>query len=98
MLTNCTDGSPGLQLLVDGTLTTVVLQNLQALTQYAVKVYSVRNEVSSEPLAGTETTCEFLPYYLASFSCQAPSSPFLIFCCLFTSHSNILSHQWHCQL
>ncbi|KAF7662981.1 hypothetical protein LDENG_00222290 [Lucifuga dentata] len=45
-----------LQLLVDGTETTVVLQNLNPLTQYLVNVYALVGEESSEPLKGTETT------------------------------------------
>ncbi|XP_019940584.2 collagen alpha-1(XII) chain isoform X4 [Paralichthys olivaceus] len=48
-------GQP-LQLLVDGTETTVVLQQLNPLTQYLVNVYALVGEESSEPLKGTETT------------------------------------------
>ncbi|XP_044230033.1 collagen alpha-1(XII) chain isoform X2 [Thunnus albacares] len=48
-------GSP-LQVLVDGTENTVVLQKLNPLTEYLVNVYSVVGEDSSEPLKGTETT------------------------------------------
>ncbi|XP_041828166.1 collagen alpha-1(XII) chain isoform X2 [Melanotaenia boesemani] len=44
------------QVFVDGTVTTVVLQGLNPLTQYLVNVYSVVGEASSEPLKGTETT------------------------------------------
>ncbi|MEQ2277282.1 hypothetical protein XENORESO_000310 [Xenotaenia resolanae] len=44
------------QLLVDGEVTTTVLKNLTPLTEYVVNVYAVVQEVSSEPLKGTETT------------------------------------------
>lgn len=46
------------QVLVDGSVTTVVLEGLSPLTEYLVNVYSVVDEVSSEPLKGTETTCK----------------------------------------
>uniref|UniRef100_A0A672RH16 Collagen alpha-1(XII) chain n=1 Tax=Sinocyclocheilus grahami TaxID=75366 RepID=A0A672RH16_SINGR len=45
-----------LQLLVDGMVTTVVLENLTPLTEYIVKVHSVVGEDSSDPLKGSETT------------------------------------------
>ncbi|XP_016367222.1 collagen alpha-1(XII) chain-like [Sinocyclocheilus rhinocerous] len=44
------------KLLVDGTVTTVVLENLTPLTEYIVKVHSVVGEDSSDPLKGSETT------------------------------------------
>uniref|UniRef100_A0A673LTK1 Collagen alpha-1(XII) chain-like n=1 Tax=Sinocyclocheilus rhinocerous TaxID=307959 RepID=A0A673LTK1_9TELE len=46
------------KLLVDGTVTTVVLENLTPLTEYIVKVHSVVGEDSSDPLKGSETTCK----------------------------------------
>ncbi|XP_028252836.1 collagen alpha-1(XII) chain isoform X3 [Parambassis ranga] len=49
-------GGPTEELLVDGTVTTVVLEKLTPLTEYLVNVYSVVGELSSEPLKGTETT------------------------------------------
>lgn len=45
-----------MQVLVDGSETTVILQKLNPLTEYLVNVYSVVGEDSSEPLKGTETT------------------------------------------
>lgn len=75
--------APGLQMLLDGSVSSVVLEGLQPLTQYSVQVYSVLNQISSEPLAGTETTCELPSPDPASSSSQAPPphSPFSIFCC-----------------
>uniref|UniRef100_A0A3Q2PH07 Collagen, type XII, alpha 1b n=1 Tax=Fundulus heteroclitus TaxID=8078 RepID=A0A3Q2PH07_FUNHE len=49
-------GGPTLELLVDGEVTTTVLENLSPLTEYVVNVYAVVEEVSSEPLKGTQTT------------------------------------------
>uniref|UniRef100_A0A4W5QB52 Collagen, type XII, alpha 1b n=1 Tax=Hucho hucho TaxID=62062 RepID=A0A4W5QB52_9TELE len=46
------------QMFVDGSVTTAVLPNLNPLTEYLVNVYSVIGEESSDPLKGTETTCE----------------------------------------
>ncbi|XP_036840756.1 collagen alpha-1(XII) chain isoform X8 [Oncorhynchus mykiss] len=45
------------QIIVDGTVTTVVLTKLTPLTEYVVNVFSVTGEeTSAEPLKGTETT------------------------------------------
>ncbi|XP_064195946.1 collagen alpha-1(XII) chain isoform X2 [Anguilla rostrata] len=49
-------GGRPLEMFVDGTVTTAVLENLTPLTEYIVKVYAISGEVSSEPLKGTETT------------------------------------------
>ncbi|XP_047429514.1 collagen alpha-1(XII) chain-like [Mugil cephalus] len=49
-------GGPTMEMLVDGTVTSVVLEGLSPLTEYLVNVYSVVGEESSEPLKGTETT------------------------------------------
>lgn len=55
---NITGGWFWLQVLVDGMVTTVVLDNLTPLTEYVINVYAVVSEVDSEPLKGTETTCK----------------------------------------
>ncbi|XP_064781578.1 collagen alpha-1(XII) chain-like isoform X2 [Oncorhynchus masou masou] len=45
------------QIIVDGTVTTVVLTKLTPLTEYVVNVFSmIGEETSAEPLKGTETT------------------------------------------
>ncbi|XP_069033568.1 collagen alpha-1(XII) chain isoform X2 [Embiotoca jacksoni] len=49
-------GGPTQELLVDGTVTSAVLQDLTPLTEYLVNVYVLVGEESSEPLKGTETT------------------------------------------
>ncbi|XP_029902943.1 collagen alpha-1(XII) chain [Myripristis murdjan] len=49
-------GGPTLQVLVDGTVNTVVLDNLKPLTEYVVNVFAVVGEDSSPPLTGTEIT------------------------------------------
>ncbi|XP_016340816.1 collagen alpha-1(XII) chain [Sinocyclocheilus anshuiensis] len=51
-----TAGGEPQKLIVDGTVTTVVLENLTPLTEYIVKVHSVVGEDSSDPLKGSETT------------------------------------------
>ncbi|XP_052386234.1 collagen alpha-1(XII) chain-like isoform X2 [Carassius gibelio] len=51
-----TAGGEPQNLFVDGTVTTVVLENLTPLTEYIVKVHSVVGEDSSDPLKGSETT------------------------------------------
>lgn len=63
---------------VDGEENTLVLTSLTPDTEYAVSVFSVIGEDSSEPLKGTETTCKL-------HKCLPP------LCCLFyllyfTSH------------
>lgn len=47
------------QLLIDGSVPTVVLDGLRPQTEYNVKVYAVVDELSSEPVRGAETTCKF---------------------------------------
>ncbi|XP_061901199.1 collagen alpha-1(XII) chain isoform X3 [Entelurus aequoreus] len=49
-------GGAAQEMLLDGSVTSVVLDGLSPLTEYFVSVYSVAGEESSEPLAGTETT------------------------------------------
>uniref|UniRef100_A0A672LIB9 Collagen type XII alpha 1 chain n=1 Tax=Sinocyclocheilus grahami TaxID=75366 RepID=A0A672LIB9_SINGR len=56
-----TAGGEPQKLLVDGTVTTVVLENLTPLTEYIVKVHSVVGEDSSDPLKGSETTLSIPP-------------------------------------
>lgn len=52
-----------LQMYVDGEENTLVLTGLTPDTEYAVSVFSIIGEDSSEPLKGTETTCK-LPKFL----------------------------------
>ncbi|XP_041716800.1 collagen alpha-1(XII) chain isoform X5 [Coregonus clupeaformis] len=50
------------QMIVDGTVTTVVLAKLTPLTEYVINVFSVTGEeTSEEPLKGTETTLPLPP-------------------------------------
>uniref|UniRef100_A0A673I296 Collagen alpha-1(XII) chain n=1 Tax=Sinocyclocheilus rhinocerous TaxID=307959 RepID=A0A673I296_9TELE len=46
----------GMTMFADGEENTVVLVNLNPMTEYIVRVYGVIGEESSEPLKGTETT------------------------------------------
>lgn len=46
------------QMYVDGEENTLVLTGLTPNTEYAVSVFSIIGEESSEPLKGTETTCK----------------------------------------
>ncbi|XP_014895004.1 collagen alpha-1(XII) chain [Poecilia latipinna] len=54
-------GGPTMEVLVDGEVTTTVLENLTPLTQYVVNVFAVLKGASSEPLKGTETTLPLPP-------------------------------------
>ncbi|XP_059211841.1 collagen alpha-1(XII) chain [Centropristis striata] len=49
-------GGPTQEMMVDGSVNTVVLEGLSPLTEYLVNVFSVAGEQSSEPLKGTDTT------------------------------------------
>uniref|UniRef100_A0A673FJ46 Collagen, type XII, alpha 1a n=1 Tax=Sinocyclocheilus rhinocerous TaxID=307959 RepID=A0A673FJ46_9TELE len=74
-----TAGGEPQKLLVDGTVTTVVLENLTPLTEYIVKVHSVVGEDSSDPLKGSETTCKcaFTHNSLITRTARANSSTIL---------------------
>lgn len=60
---------------MDGEENSLVLTNLTPDTEYAVSVFSIIGEESSEPLKGTETTCKL-------HKCLPP------LCVLFYSSSN----------
>lgn len=48
---------------VDGEENTLVLTGLTPDTEYAVSVFSIIGEDSSDPLKGTETTCKLPKYF-----------------------------------
>ncbi|XP_068197852.1 collagen alpha-1(XII) chain isoform X2 [Antennarius striatus] len=50
------DGGPTQELLVDGSVTTAVLDGLMPLTEYVVNVYALVGGASSDPLTGADTT------------------------------------------
>lgn len=60
------------QMYVDGEENTLVLTDLTPDTEYAVRVFSIIGEDSSEPLKGTEKTCE-LCNSLRPLRCFTPS-------------------------
>lgn len=47
-----------LQVVVDGSQTTLVLEGLRPQTEYTLSVYSVSGDKRSEPLSSTDFTCE----------------------------------------
>lgn len=47
-----------LQVVVDGSQTTLLLDGLRPQTEYTVSVYSMIGDKRSEPLSGTDLTCE----------------------------------------
>ncbi|XP_051908747.1 collagen alpha-1(XII) chain-like isoform X2 [Hippocampus zosterae] len=47
---------PAREMLLDGSVTSTVLDDLSPLTQYALSVYSLLGDEASEPLVGRETT------------------------------------------
>uniref|UniRef100_A0A3Q3X4W8 Uncharacterized protein n=1 Tax=Mola mola TaxID=94237 RepID=A0A3Q3X4W8_MOLML len=55
------DRGPSQELVVDGSVTSVVLEGLSPVTEYLVSVYSLVGEQSSEPLKGTDTTLPLPP-------------------------------------
>uniref|UniRef100_A0A3B3QGQ3 Collagen, type XII, alpha 1a n=1 Tax=Paramormyrops kingsleyae TaxID=1676925 RepID=A0A3B3QGQ3_9TELE len=63
-------GTQPRETFVSGTVTTAVLKNLTPLTEYIVNVYAMLEDQTSEPLKGTETTCECPPlsFELSSYS------------------------------
>lgn len=77
------------QVMVDGSVTTVVLQNLTPLTEYLVNVYAIASEQSSEPLKGTETTCKWI---LSSPVCLhlPPLRPLTSFCAQWIFHKTLV--------
>lgn len=46
------------QVLLDGGVTTLLLEGLRPQTEYTVSVYSLIGEQRSEPLSGVDLTCE----------------------------------------
>ncbi|XP_057679033.1 collagen alpha-1(XII) chain isoform X2 [Corythoichthys intestinalis] len=53
---NKVDGGVPQQMLVDGSVTSTVLEGLSPLTEYELGVYSLVGDQTSEPLQGRETT------------------------------------------
>uniref|UniRef100_A0A3P9D5L8 Collagen, type XII, alpha 1b n=1 Tax=Maylandia zebra TaxID=106582 RepID=A0A3P9D5L8_9CICH len=54
----------------NGSVSTVVLENLNPLTEYVISVYAVVGKQSSEPLRGTETTRECFLFCFSAAGCM----------------------------
>uniref|UniRef100_A0A3P8PJ48 Collagen, type XII, alpha 1b n=1 Tax=Astatotilapia calliptera TaxID=8154 RepID=A0A3P8PJ48_ASTCA len=55
---------------LNGSVSTVVLENLNPLTEYVISVYAVVGKQSSEPLRGTETTRECFLFCFSAAGCM----------------------------
>lgn len=60
------------QVVVDGSVSSIVLKNLMSSTEYQIAVFAVSVHTASEGLRGTETTCTyFIPLYFSTHCSHA---------------------------